>query len=125
MADIKGKNILLVDDDEALVEVFQAILENEGYFVEAAYTGGQALKKLEASEFDLILLDIKLPDIMGDEVAKKVRERDDKTRIVMITGFPEFQEAIDALNLGISEILLKPISPDEIIRVTKYIISSL
>lgn len=122
---MERKNILLVDDNKALVKSIQAILESEGYFVEAAHTGEEALKKVETSEFDLILLDIKLPDIMGDEVARKVRERKDETNIVLITAFPEFQECIDMLELGISEILLKPIPPDQLVSVAKYLVSSL
>lgn len=116
---MNGKRILLVDCDEPLLNRFQSVLQEEGHTVETATTGKQALDKAKNSKFDLAILDIKLPDIRGDEVARELKSQDDNTSIVMITGYPSFQDSIDALDIGISEILLKPISPDEIIRIAK------
>lgn len=116
---MNGKRILLVDSDEPLLNRFQSVLQEEGHTVETATTGKQALDKAKNSKFDLAILDIKLPDIRGDEVARELKSQDDNTSIVMITGYPSFQDSIDALDIGISEILLKPISPDEIIRIAK------
>lgn len=111
--------ILLVDDDETLLSTFKNALEMEGYSVETATTGREALDKTKEKKFYLLILDIKLPDIMGDEVAKTLREQNYKGNIVFITGYPDLQKSIDALDLGIYEILLKPISPEEILRVVR------
>jgi len=110
---------LIVDDDETLVTLFQMILQEEGYIVETAKTGQQALDVVKKTDFHLVLLDIKLPDIMGDEVASEVKKINDKTRIVLITGYPSFKDCIDALDIGIDEILLKPIGTTELLRVAK------
>lgn len=115
----KGKRILIVDDDETLVTLFQMILQEEGYIVETAMMGLQALDMVKKMDFHLVLLDIKLPDIMGDEVAKEVKKINDKTGIVLITGYPSFKDCIDALDIGIDEILLKPIGTTELLRVAE------
>ena len=113
------KRILIVDDDENLVNLFQMILNEEGYLVETATTGLQALEKAKKTEFHLVILDIKLQDIMGDEVARELKNKDDKIGIVLITGYPSFKDCIDALDIGIEEILLKPIGTAELLRVVQ------
>ena len=113
------KKILLVDDDKEFVNLFTSIIESEGYIVEVAFSGQQALDKFKKSAFDLLILDIKLPDMNGDKVAKKVRDKDKNIVIIIITGFPELQDSITALDIGIHDILLKPISSSEILRSIK------
>lgn len=116
---MKGKRILIVDDDQTLVTLFQMILQEEGYAVETATSGLQALDIAKKTDFHLVLLDIKLPDIRGDEVARELRKIDDKIGIVLITGYPSFKDCIDALDIGIDEILLKPIGTTELLRVAQ------
>jgi len=116
---MKGKRILMVDDDQTLVTLFQMILQEEGYAVETATSGLQALDVAKKTDFHLVLLDIKLPDIRGDEVARELRKIDDKIGIVLITGYPSFKDCIDALDIGIDEILLKPIGTTELLRVAQ------
>jgi DNA-binding response OmpR family regulator len=118
------KKILVVEDEEDLLEIYSSFLRNDGYTVETAFDGRKAIEKAKKTEFDLVLLDIKLPDIMGDEVARKLKEMNDNVIIVMVTGFPSFQESIDSLDLGIYDILLKPITSEELIRVVKEALSS-
>ena len=118
------KKILVVEDDEKLLPTYQSILQEGGYVVETATTGNQALEKAEKTKFNLVLLDLKLPDIMGDEVAKVIRARDDEVPITLITGYPTLQESIDALELGIYEILIKPIGIDELLRSVQEACSS-
>lgn len=118
------KRILVVEDEEDLLEIYSSFLRNEGYTVETALDGRRAIEKAKKTEFDLVLLDIKLPDIMGDEVARKLKEINEGIIIVMVTGFPSFQESINSLDLGIYDILLKPITGEELLRVMKEALSS-
>lgn len=119
------KRILVVEDEEDLLEIYSSFLRNAGYTVETALDGRRAIEMAKKTEFDLVLLDIKLPDIMGDEVARKLKEINEGIIIVMVTGFPSFQESINSLDLGIYDILLKPITGEELIRVMKEALSSL
>jgi len=118
------KRILIVDDDRYINAVFKTILEEHGFNVNTALSGQEALS-LEGSSFDLVILDIKLPDIMGDQVAMGIREREMADNIVLMTGYPELEDCIDTLGVGIQEILLKPISPDEILRVAREALSKI
>ena len=119
MAAAEGKRILLVDDDETIVTPFQLILQNEGYRVDTAVTGKEALGKTEETDYQMVILDVKLPDIQGTEVASKIRKQNDKIRMIVMTGFPTLINSIETIKLGIDEILLKPIKPDVLLQVVK------
>ena len=115
--------VLLVDDDDSLSYSFKSILEAEGFQVTLAQTSKEALQILSEKKFDLYLIDILLPDINGDELVKIIRSSDNQTPIILITGYASFQDSINVLDLGIYEILLKPIGPKELIRACKEAIS--
>jgi len=91
--------------------------------VETATTGEQALDIAEKTSFNLAIMDVVLPDMRGDEVAGRLRKRGDKTDLILITGHPSFQDCIDALDLGIHNILLKPIKAEELLRVAREALS--
>ena len=116
---LEGKRILLVDDDETIIAPFQLILQKEGYQVDTASTGRQALEKAKEMEYQMVISDIKLPDVQWIEVAKKIRELNRNTRLIIITGFPNLADSIETIDLGIDEILIKPIKPDELLRAVK------
>jgi DNA-binding response OmpR family regulator len=120
---MKNISILLVDDDKSLVETFNMILKGEGYDVDVAATGNEALEKIGNSHFDLVILDVVLPDMRGDEVVRGLRRLHRNVKILLITGYSTFKDSIDILNLGISEILLKPISPEELLRAVREALS--
>ena len=116
---LEGKRILLVDDDETILVPFQPILQDEGYQVDTASNGREALEKAREMEYQMVISDIKLPDIQGIEVAKKIRELNRNTRLIIITGFPNLADSLETIDLGIDEILIKPIKPDELLRAVK------
>ena len=116
---LKGRRILLIDDDETIIAPFQLILQKEGYQVDTASTGRQALEKARETEYQMVISDIVLPDIRGIEVAKKIREFNRNIRLIIITGFPDLADSIETIDLGIDEILIKPIKPDELLRAVK------
>lgn len=116
---IKNGLILLVDDNESLANSFKFILEAEGFTVILARTSKEALEKMLMQDFNLYLIDILLPDLNGDELAKIIRKSDKKTPIILITGYSSLQDSINALDLGIEEILLKPISSEELVKACK------
>ncbi len=110
-------SILFVDDDRDLVTTSSRLIELIKRDTEPAFTGTEAIEKIRHGNYCLLILDIKLPDISGIEVVKRIREFNKKIRIVLITGHPEFKDAIDSLEYNIEEILLKPIAPSELLRV--------
>jgi DNA-binding response OmpR family regulator len=118
------RRILIVEDNLDLVEIYSTFLKNDGYIVETVNEGIQAIEKTQKTTFDLVILDINLPDIMGDKVAIKLREINENIIIIMITGFPSLQDSIDILDVGIYDILLKPITTDELLRVIREALST-
>ena len=116
---MEGKHILLIDDDETIITPFQLILQDIGYKVDTALTGRQAIEKARETDYQIAILDIKLPDISGIEVARKIRKQQGDIHFIIISGYPELADSIEAINVGIDEILLKPIRPDELLRAVK------
>ena len=118
------KQVLLVDDDAELLNTFKRILEIGGYHVKTASTGQEAANELSKNRYQLVILDIVLTDTRGDEITRDLRRRDKETNVILITGNASFMDCIDALELGIYDILLKPIAPKEILRVTNEVFLS-
>lgn len=116
---MEAKRILLVDDDDTITTSFQLVLQREGYQVDTASTGRQALEKIGEAKYHLAILDVKLPDILGTEVAGKIRSQDKEIRLVITTGYPDLADSIEAIDIGIEEILLKPINVDELLHVIR------
>ena len=100
--------IMVVDDEEALRTVLSSELEGEGYEVGSAGDGQEAIDILTKQEFDLILLDIKMPNVDGFEVLKFVKDRHPKTKVVMLTGFADLKNAIESKKLGAEDFVSKP-----------------
>jgi len=105
-----------VEDDTTIVVPFQFILESEGYHVDTASTGRQAIENIGKNEYQVVILDMKLPDMQGIEVAREIRNKTDEINLIIMTGYPNLVDSIEALDIGISEILLKPINADEFLR---------
>jgi DNA-binding NtrC family response regulator len=104
-----GKNrILVVDDEDALRTVLSSELAGEGYQVASAADGEEAIKIIDSATFDLILLDIKMPNVDGFEVLKFVKERQPKTKVIMLTGFADLKNAIESKKLGAEDFVSKP-----------------
>ena len=113
---MKEKRILLVDDYELILDTYRRILERNGFHVDTASTGEQAKEQLEKSTYDLLLVDIVLPDIQGDRLILDLRLNDNNVPVIVITGFSSYEKSLDTMGLKISDILLKPIDPDELVE---------
>ncbi|PWU00837.1 MAG: DNA-binding response regulator [Terriglobia bacterium] len=105
--DIKG-NILVVDDEADIRESLETLLGMEGYSVDLAQNATEGLHKLETRGYDLVLLDLMMPDRSGMDVLKEVRERDSDTPIFMITAYGSVEAAVSALKFGANDYFSKP-----------------
>ena len=113
------KRVLIVDDEEDLLNMYKELLEREGYRVYTASSSKEALEKVRKSKYHLAILDIVLPDIQGDILAREIKKLNEKISIIFITGYPEFQSCIDTLDIGVAEILIKPITRSELLTATE------
>src|SRR5215469_1340821 len=110
----KGK-ILVVDDELDIREGLELLLMSEGYGVELAQNGTEGLQKLERQGYDLVLLDLMMPDLSGMDVLREVRGRDPETPIFMITAYGSVEAAVDALKLGANDYFSKPWDNEKLI----------
>jgi DNA-binding NtrC family response regulator len=107
--------ILVVDDEEEIREGLEALLKSEGFEVSAASTGEAGLQKLEDRPFDLMLLDVSLPDRNGLEMLREIRRRDPYLSIILITAFGSIDMARQAFKSGAQDYITKPWSNDELV----------
>ena len=101
--------ILVVDDVPEILEVVSQLLAEAGHTVVTAPDGARALQELRRSSFELVLTDIEMPDATGVDILRAVRERDLDTPVVLMTGNPTFETAVQALELGALRYLSKPV----------------
>ena len=102
------KRILVVDDEADIRESLETLLSLDGYAVDLAENGTEGLRKAEAGNYDLILLDLMMSDHSGMEVLKEIRERDTETPVFMITAFGSVEVAVQALKTGANDYFSKP-----------------
>lgn len=109
--------VLLVDDDVTLLETMKIILEGKGYHVDTSSTGEDALERLRERYYDVVVLDIVLPDLSGIDLLKSLEtQRIPKVRKIILTGHATLENAVQAINLGADAYLIKPVAPEELIR---------
>ncbi len=116
-----SKRILLVEDEKTIREAVTAYLERENYYVVAVEDGREALDAFEKHHFDLIILDLMLPRVSGEEVCKTVRATSD-VPIIMLTAKGEVEDRIIGFNLGADDYLIKPFSPRELVARTRALL---
>lgn len=108
------KKILVVDDESNIVDVIKSYLENFGYEVFAAYDGKKAIEIFEKENLALIILDLMLPDILGQDVCKTIRKRSN-IPIIMLTARIEEEDILKGLEIGADDYMTKPFSPKELV----------
>ncbi len=108
-------NILLVEDEARVADFIRRGLAAEGWAVDHASDGEDALEHAASNSYDLILLDLMLPGIQGQDVCRKLRARKSKTPILMLTALDSPEEKVDGLKMGADDYLAKPFDFDELI----------
>src|SRR5215208_4510090 len=107
--------ILVVDDERAVRDSLRHALELEGYTVELAVDGGDALARVERSSPDAIVLDVLMPGVTGLEVARRLRSRGDAVPILMLTARAAVEDRVEGLDAGADDYLVKPFALDELL----------
>lgn len=113
----KGK-ILVVEDEKNIADVIVAYLEKEGFQSFVAYDGEKAMELFHQEEIDLMILDLMLPKLSGEEIAKRVRSRSNLP-IIMLTAKTQEEERISGLSMGADDYVSKPFSPGELMERVK------
>ncbi|NJD55787.1 MAG: sigma-54-dependent Fis family transcriptional regulator [Nitrospirae bacterium] len=110
----KGR-ILVIDDEDIVRLSCSRTLVPEGYELAMAKNGPEGLKMLEEGSYDLVLTDLKMPNMDGIEVLAKIKERWPSTDVVIVTGYQTVETAVKAIKLGAFDYIEKPFTPDALI----------
>jgi len=110
----KGR-ILVVDDEDIVRTSCSRTLSPEGYEVRLAKNGVEGLKMASAERFDLVLTDLKMPDMDGIEVLRIIKEKWPETAVIIVTGYQTVDTAVKAIKLGAYDYIEKPFTPDALI----------
>jgi len=108
------RRILLVEDEKSIREAVAAYLEKDGHWVTSAADGQAAIDAFERKQFDLVVLDLMLPKVPGEEVCRTIRDTSD-VPIIMLTAKGEEEDRVAGLELGADDYLVKPFSPRELV----------
>ncbi|MBS3754504.1 MAG: response regulator [Desulfobacterales bacterium] len=107
--------ILLVDDEEEFVSTLAERLEIRGFESKAAYSGDQALSLIESNDYDVVVLDVKMPGMDGLEVMNHIKARRPEMPVILLTGHGSTKEGMEGMHKGAFDYLMKPLDIDELI----------
>jgi DNA-binding NtrC family response regulator len=107
-------HVLVMEDEFSVAKGLEMVLKEEGYDVELAATGEQALENLGRKVFDLLVADLRLPDINGMEVIKELRQKRPQTMVIVITGYASVDTVVESMKLGAYEYIPKPFTEEQI-----------
>jgi two-component system, NtrC family, response regulator AtoC len=118
-------SILVIDDDESIVETLDLYLTEEGYAVRTALNGTDGLNKYVQEPSDVVILDIRLPDVDGFAVLEDLKEENENVKVIMITAFHDMETTINAMKGGAFDYIHKPVNVDELDLAIKKALKSL
>lgn len=116
MKEAERARILVIDDDESTRRSLSTVLEEEGYEVDVAASGHEAVAKSRMNLYNLVLVDLRLPDMDGTRLLTEMRETVPGMVKIIITGYPSLENAIEAVNRGADSYMVKPYNVDDVLR---------
>jgi len=118
-------SILVVDDEPRQCEIYRDILQDEGYATDTAPSGEAALQLLAHRRFDLVITDLNLIGMTGIQLLSEILEEDPTVAVILITGYPSIQSAVEATRRGVYQYLEKPVDRDELLNVVEKVFGRL
>ncbi len=113
---MEKKKVLVIDDERIVLDSITKILKEENFTVDVFMSGRQGLAAATQDNYDLVLTDLRMPDIGGMRILRDVKRLKPAVPVVMITGFGTVKSAVQAMKLGAAEYLEKPFSPDQLVK---------
>jgi len=114
---------LVIDDEVENADLFKLILSKEGYQVTSLTDPTQAVGELKAHDYHLVVLDMMMPQMSGTEVLREIRKWDDDIAVIVATGYPTVDSAVESLKLSASDYVKKPVEPAVFIETVRNVLS--
>jgi DNA-binding response OmpR family regulator len=115
----RSQHILIIDDDNTLLRIMAKIFQKQGYIVNTAQNGLEALSKLEGKSYAAALIDVKLPDMNGLDLLNRLRTIAPGMTKIILTGYPSDEDRVRALDQGADYYLAKPIKPEILVEIIR------
>jgi DNA-binding NtrC family response regulator len=112
---MKTLRVLVIDDEKVIGDACRMVLTEKGHRVSHCLTGSEGLRAIDREAYDLILLDMKLPDIDGSKILNRVKKQVFRPTIIVMTGYSTLTNAIEAMKLGAVDYLAKPFTEDDLL----------
>jgi len=113
---MKKKKALVIDDEQIVLDSVSKILTDEQYDVDSSLSGREGLNQAIGKEYDIVLTDIRMPDIGGMKVLRDIKRAKPSLPVVMITGYASVKSAVQAMKLGAADYIEKPFTPDQLLK---------
>jgi DNA-binding NtrC family response regulator len=113
---MEKKKALVIDDEQVVLDSVSKILKDENYEVDVSLSGREGLNQAIQKEYDIVLTDIRMPDIGGMRVLRDVKRARPSIPVVMITGYASVRSSVQAMKLGAADYIEKPFTPDQLIK---------
>lgn len=113
------KKILIIEDDTDLCALLVNLLNREGFTTDFAHSGSKGLKKFKEASFDLVMCDYRLGDTEGARVLQEIRKVNAQAKVIIFTGYEDIKTAVNVMRLGACDFLLKPLKPEDVLRVIR------
>ena len=113
---MKKQKALVIDDEQVVLDSVRKILTDENYEVDVSLSGREGLNWAIQKEYDIVLTDIRMPDIGGMRVLRDIKRANPSLPVVMITGYGSIQSSVQAMKLGAADYIEKPFTPDQLIN---------
>src|SRR5581483_4505212 len=120
---VRKRRILVVDDEKNIRLTVQHSLIAADYDVDTAANGAEGLEKFRSSHYDLILMDLRMPQINGIEMLREIREHDKHTAAIVITAYLTIDTLLEAFSLGVSDYIRKPFSPNDVREMVRLVLA--
>ena len=118
----RAVKLLVLDDDPDTGEVLRYILNKEGFQVEVTTSPKAGLEMIFNRQFHILILDLKMPEMDGIDVLRKVREKDRDLAVIIVTGYPSVESAVASLQEGVSDYVEKPVDKDKLIEAVNKVV---
>jgi len=113
---MKKQKALVIDDEQVVLDSVSKILTDENYEVDVSLSGREGLNRAIQKEYDIVLTDIRMPDIGGMRVLRDIKRANPSLPVVMITGYASVQSSVQAMKLGAADYIEKPFTPEQLIK---------
>src|SRR4030043_2098332 len=113
---VNTSSILVVDDDPAICNLITRLMDKYGCSVIAYESGKEALDNFQENKFDVVVTDIVMPVVSGTEILGRIRDINPDVPVILMTGYTDFDTAVDAIKKGVFDLIIKPFKPEQIIH---------